>query len=194
MTLLEFPKRRAKRTTDPAVEPVSLTRAKKQVEVTGSDHDDHLAFLVQAAREQWEHDTQHILIQHTWTLKLDAFYELKFSERPVDSITSITYYDSGNDSQTLATSVYELDDAENALRLKVDQDWPTTYDRWDAVTITYVAGEHTSSSTVPALDQQAILLLVGHYFEFRDPNMGDAQREISSYESLVRRKLRSSYP
>lgn len=198
-TVLDFPARRAVRSTNPTSEPVSLTDAKKQVEVAGSDHDDHLALLIEAARLQWERDTQRVLIEHTWVLKMDGFREFKFSERPVASITSVSYYDTANASQTLATSIYQLDDAENAFRLKVDQVFPATYSRFDAVTVTYVAGEHSDSSTVPALDKQAMLLLIANYF---DPNredvygvnMGDALGRISAYERLVRLNTRSTYP
>lgn len=198
--MLPTPDRKASLSVEPAGEPVSLTLAKKHLEVSGSDHDAQIAHLIEAARRQWEHDTSRYSINQTWVLKLDMFYELRFNEQPVSSISSITYYDTANSSQTLSTDIYELDAAAGALRLKADQEWPGTYERWDAVTITYVVGGNADNSTVSSLDVQAMLLLVGYYFENRDMygmtdiNMGDATGKISAYEALVRRACRSSYP
>lgn len=194
-----LPNRRVYKTSGPAAEPVSLTEAKKQVEISGSDHDAQLTILIQAAREQWEADTQRALIARTLTLKLDSFYEFNFPILPVASITSVTYYDTGNASQTLSTNIYELDAAENKFRLKVDQDFPSTYGRYDAVTVTFVAGTNADSTTVPALEKQAMLMLVANYFDVNREDMvgvdmGAATGRISAYERLVRSFQRSSYP
>lgn len=175
--------------TGPATEPVTTTEAKKHLEISGSDHDGHVDRLIQAAREQWEHDTQQFLVSQTWRQYLDGCCEFRFQHRPVSAITSVTYYDSSNASQTLASSVYELDTANNRFRLKPDQDWPVTYTRWDAVTVNY-----TMSGIVKEIDKQAVLLLVGFYFENRDMLMSEAMQSLRSYELLVRRFMRSSYP
>lgn len=192
-SLSQIPKPRL--TTAPVAEPVSLTEAKKQCEIATADtaHDDHLALIIAAVRQQWEADTQEHLIAQTWELKLPYFCELQFPHRPVASITSVSYYDSGNSSQTLSTSVYELDAARNQLRLKYQQVFPATSDRWDAVTVTYVVGANASSTTVPAVAKQAMLLLIGYYF---DANRGDndKQYDMRAYEALVSRYMRSSYP
>ena len=46
--------------TGPVAEPVTLSEAKKHLELSldESQHDSHLAALIQAARQKWEHDTQ----------------------------------------------------------------------------------------------------------------------------------------
>lgn len=197
--MLPTPDRKARVSVSPVGEPVTTTLAKKHLEISGSDHDSHIEHLIAAAREQWEHDTSRYTINQTWILNLDSFYEFRFNERPIASIASIAYYDAANTSQTLSTDIYELDIAGNALRLKADQEWPGTYERWDAVTITYVVGGNADYTTADSLTVQAMLLLVGYYFENRDMygpevNMGDARGKISAYEALVRRCSRSSYP
>lgn len=179
--------------TGPAAEPVSATDAKKHLEISGAAHDYHVSLLIEAARQQWEHDTQEYLINQTWTLTTDSLMELRYPKRPVSSITSITYYDSGNSQQTLATSVYALDTADNTVRLKVDQSWPTVYERYDAVTHTVVLGDHSAATTVPAVAKQAMLLLIGNYFEDREM-MAGAMGNDRAYQALVRRYTRSSYP
>lgn len=180
--------------TAPSEEPVSSADAKKHLELSGTDHDTHVAWLIEAARQQWEHDTDSAVIEQTWRLTTDSLQEQRFSKRPVSEITSVQYYDSSNAQQTLSSSVYQLDTAENAIRLAVDQSWPFTYSRWDAVTYTVKAGKYTTESEVPAIVRQAILLLVGHYFEDRGEPMSEAMRNVKGYEALVARFMRCSYP
>lgn len=60
---------------------------------------------------------------------------------PVQKIASIQYYDGDNVSQTLTD--YDLCNRTEPAELRPDIDdevWPTTYSRWDAVTITFWAG------------------------------------------------------
>lgn len=193
LSLSQVPKPRI--TVAPSVEPLSLNEAKKQVNFPSDDstHDAEFASIIEAARQQWENDTGEHLVQQTWELKLPYLCEFCFPHRPVTSITSIQYYDSGNTTQTLSTDVYELDLSRSAVRLKYLEDWPTTSDRWDASTVTYVLGSHSASSTVPAVAKRAMLLLVGYYF---DANRGENDRpnDLAAYERLVARYMRSSYP
>jgi uncharacterized phiE125 gp8 family phage protein len=177
----------------PASEPVSADEAKKHLEIVTTDHEDQVGDLIQAAREQWEHDTDSIVLTQTWKVVLDRLGEFRFAKTPAVSISGVQYYDTANQSQTLSSSVYQLDMGCNGIRLAADQDWPQVYDRWDAVTITATFG-YASATGVPQIIKQAILLLVGHYFEDRGEPMSEALRNVKSYEALVRRFKRSSYP
>jgi uncharacterized phiE125 gp8 family phage protein len=188
---------RAVLVTPPAAEPVTLAQAKKQLELASSDtaHDAHLALLIQAAREQWEADTDSCCLTQTWKVYAEEFDddELYLPKRPIQSITHVKYYDASNVQQTLSTSVYSLDDAERAVRLDSLQVWPAVYDRFDAITITFVAG-YTSAAAVPAIHKQAILLLIGKYFENRDLQVNDVIFKDAAYEALVTKFMRSNYP
>ena len=70
----------------PASEPVTLTEAKKQCEIAASDtaHDDHLTLLIQAAREQWEHDTDSAVMEQTLKVTLEYVFddEIFFGLKP----------------------------------------------------------------------------------------------------------------
>lgn len=182
-------------TTEPATEPITIHEAKAHVNIASTDtaHDALLYTYMQAARQQWERDTQEHFISRSVRVRLPYFYEVEFSHRPVTAISSITYYDTGNSSQTLSTNIYELDADEGMLRLKYLQTFPATCDRWDAVTINYTLGSHSNSTTVPPVAKQAMLLLVGYYF---DKNRGDndGQYDMRAYESLVHKYMRSTYP
>lgn len=188
---------RRTRTVAPTVEPLTTSQAKKQLEIADSDttHDDQIELLITAAREQWENDTDAATITQTWAETFAEFKDgMRLSMRPVISISSITYYDSNNAQQTLASSVYGLDAATRQIRLKSDQTWPGTYDRWDAITVTFTAGYGSSGSDVPAVARQAMLLWLGYHFENRDMMDIDNSRGQRAYELLVRRYMRASYP
>lgn len=189
--------------TKPSVEPLSLLEAKKQLEVSESDssHDDHVMRLITSAREQFEHDTDSVLCYQTWRVKTDKLIDkMVLPKRPIQSITSITYFDSANTSQTLSTAIYQLDTPKRQLRLAYLQDWPQAVDRWDAWTITYRLGYSVDGRSVPSIAKQAMLLLVGHYFENRDMLLsGTVAQNLSfsamrAYEALVARYMRSTYP
>jgi len=188
---------RATLLTAPTSEPITLAEAKKQCELSLTDtaHDDQLMMLIQAAREQWEHDTDSACLTQTWTVTLECFLDdvIYLPKRPVASVTHVKYYDSGNTLQTLSTSVYALDPAARAIRLKYLQAWPDAVYRWDAITITYVCG-YASAALVPAIHKAAMRLLIGHYFENRDMLMSDALTSIRAYECLVKKFMRASYP
>lgn len=188
---------RALLVTPPVAEPVTLAEAKKQLELASSDtaHDAQLSLLIQAAREQWETDTDSCCLTQTWKIYAEEFDddEIYLPKRPVQSVTHVKYYDAANVQQTLSTAVYSFDDAARAVRLDSLSIWPAVYDRFDAITITFVAG-YSSAMLVPAIHKQAILLLVGKYFENRDMMANDLIYKDAAYEALVTKFMRSSYP
>lgn len=184
---------RATVVTRPTVEPVTLEQARKQLELSPTDtaHDDQLSLLIQAAREQWEHDTDSAVLTQTLSVTLPYFQQVELPKRPIQSVTSIYYYNEADANTLLSTSIYDLDKPRRLVRLKALQTWPSTGARWDAVTITYVAG-HASVAAVPAIAKQAMLLLIGNYFENRD--MIGGAMGLAAYENLVSRFRRASYP
>lgn len=185
---------RPTRVTGPLLEPLTLEQAKKQLELSPTDtaHDSHLQDLIKAAREQWEHDTGTVLLTSTWSVTAWQLYEdIELPLKPIQSITSVQYYDTGNIQQTASTDYYSLDAQSRTIRRKYLQSWPDTItDRWDAVLITYVAG-YASVADVPFLAKQAMKLLVGHYFENRDM-IGNFKSD--AYDNLVMRFIRDTYP
>ena len=181
--------------TAPVTEPVTIHEVKRHVELAASntDHDALLLQQMTAAREQWERDTAQCLIARTLQLKLANVTDgLRLPDRPATAITSIRFYPSTT-IETLSTDIYELDTSTSTLRLKYNQVWPSWSDRWDAWEINYTAGEHTDSTSVPAISKQAILLYAGYLFR---GNRGDDDRpnDLRAYEALVARYMRSTYP
>lgn len=182
--------------TGPTSEPITLAEAKRQLFLGESDtsQDAELISRIQAAREQWEHDTDSAILTQTLSVTAEHFAgrEIVLPSRPVASITSVKYYDSANAQQTLSSSLYSLDAKERTIRLNWDASWPTTYTRWDAVLVTYVAG-YASVATVPAIAKQAMLLAIT-YAQYGNRGDNDRPNDQRAYEALVRRYMRSTYP
>lgn len=166
---------RMKQTTAPASEPISLTEAKLHCRVDNSAEDTIFAMLIQAAREFVETYTRRSLITQTWTAYLDEFPRCRWfylPKPPLGTVNSVKYYDYDNTLQTLATTSYDVGfNAESPARICLSQTatWPTSIrSRPDAVQILYSCGYGTASSSVPAALRQAMLLLIGHWYENRE--------------------------
>lgn len=163
------------RTIDPSTGPVTLAEAIAHCRAPEDGSDDtYITSLIAAATaylDGWSGILGRALVNQSWTQGVDAFASpLRLPLAPVQSITSVTYYDADNASQTLASSVYTLLDDELGpfVTLQADQSWPGTFSREDAVTVTYVAGYGAAGSDVPASIRHAIKLLVGNFYENRE--------------------------
>ena len=182
--------------TAPTLRAISLEQARKQCELDQDDatHDDQLSMLIDTATDQFENDCDICLLTQTQRVYLEDFIdEIYLPKRPIQSITSIKYYDQSDALQTLASTVYSLNSPERSVELKFNQVWPSVAtERWDAVEVTYVCG-YASASLVPAAAKHALLLLVGYYF---GQNRGDNDRpnDLNAYGRLVKQFLRSTYP
>lgn len=174
-------------------EPVSTSEVKQQLSIAASDtsHDTRLARLITAARQKYEYDTQLNLLTGTYDDIFDRFYDrMRLMQRNITAVTSVNYYDTSNASQTLSADVYGLDATLQEIRLKVDQRWPDTETRWDAITVRYTTGY----ATVPETAKHAILLLVAHWFENVDMIVAGNMVTTQAYDALVAVHQRSSYP
>ncbi|MFN7722289.1 MAG: hypothetical protein ACK5PD_12770 [Pirellulaceae bacterium] len=182
--------------TPPASEPVSIKQAKKQLELLEADdaHDEQLQLLIEVARDSVERDCGIAMLTQTVEHIQPGFYEaIQLQRRPVQSVTSVQYYDDGNVLRTLSASIWQLNQAKERIELQYEEDWPTTATRWDAVKVTYVAG-YTSAATVPASLRQAMLLKIGYLFENRDQITSQGMMSEEAYERIMRRWMRPSYP
>ena len=61
--------------TGPTAEPITLAEAKRQLFLAESDtsQDAELLLRIQAAREQWEHDTDSVLLTQTLSVTSEMF-------------------------------------------------------------------------------------------------------------------------
>lgn len=128
-------------TNDPVV---TTAAAKLALRIDVSDLDTEIDRLVRAATAQAQTEMRRAILTQTWALKLDCFPGCGVIELPYGctSVSSVTYFDSSNASQTLSSSLYVVDTARTPGRLiRADgTSWPQTYRRPNAVTVTMVCG------------------------------------------------------
>lgn len=156
--------------TPPAEEPVSLDEAKAHLRVDHDTDDDLITALIAAARQFAETFTRRAFVTQTWRLELDAFpAEIRLPRSPIQAVTSVQYVDEAGSTQTLGSSLYVLDKATEPARLipAYDQSWPAARNFTAALKVTYTAG-YGDAAAVPQAIKQALLLLIGHWYERRE--------------------------
>lgn len=189
-------------------EPVTLAQAKTQLTLdaaTFTVDDAFIAGLISQARAKCETLLNQAFLTQTVTLFLDEFplgggyysrqirrigptspfwlpsstFPIQLPMPPVQSITSVQFYDYLNNLNTVSPSIYIFEQGKPArIAPKFGQTWPVAQPRIDGIQITYVVGY---GSTVQALAfdvlsvlTQAILYGVGWYYEHR----GDAGADM----------------
>lgn len=152
---------------------------KSHLRVDHADDDSLIAARIAAATNFVEGETGILgraLITQTWRLTLPAAPSsaLQLPLPPVQSVSSITYYDADNVSQTFAADQYRLVSAGDVGLVDLAQgaSWPALYSRSDAMSVEFVAGFGDDSEDVPEEIRLAVIMLVAHWYENREV-MGD---------------------
>lgn len=156
--------------TAAATTPVSVAEVKAHLRIDTSDEDTYLAVLIAAVTDFYEKYTKRDFITKTyrmWSHELRDGIEIRKSPNVV--ISSVTYYDADNVSQTLSSSIYTLTNANDfpVFGLAVNQSFPAVYQRPQAVTFNFTCGYGAASTDVPAAVRQAILIGVGALYVSR---------------------------
>jgi uncharacterized phiE125 gp8 family phage protein len=161
------------RTIAPVNPLLTIEEVKAHLHVDHSDDDAMISGFVDAASSHvdgYAGIVGRALVTQTWAVDFPAFSNrMDIPLGPLQSAT-VGYYDSLNVLQTLSSSVYAvLSDALGPyVSLKYDQQWPPTYTREDAVRITWVAGYGANAAAVPAAIRQAMLLMIGGWYQNRE--------------------------
>lgn len=121
---------------------------------TNTTSDPMLSMLITAARRVAENMTGRSFITQTWERVLDVFpsKEIEIGMLPIQSITTVKYYDTDGVLQTMAAADYVLepDTLPGWLLPAYGVSWPSTYDMAQAVIIRFVAGYGSAGLAVPA--------------------------------------------
>lgn len=167
--------------TEPDEEPITLVEAKAHLRIDCDAEDAYITTLIKVARKHAELFQNRSYITQTLELRLDYFpqFLIELPRPPSISVTSIKYIDSGGDTQTLDASKYTTDFNSYVARIvpAFNEIWPTTRRIIDAVTIEYEAG-YGDAADVPETIKQAILLLIGVWYENREPISESTVMEI----------------
>lgn len=161
--------------------PVSLEEAKSQLCLDGlPEANSKIQGLIDAATFLVENRQQRTLLSRTRIQVLDDFplpgartstepkrrSAIRVDFPPLVSVTSISYQDTADVTQTLDASKYVVATKSpvGTITPASGETWPQTFDEPEAVTITYVAG-YGDAGDVPELTKLAIKELVVHWFE-----------------------------
>jgi uncharacterized phiE125 gp8 family phage protein len=175
--------------TAPVNEPITLEQAKNHLRIDVPDDDDLINALIQVARQNLEETYELAFITQTWDLYLDSFpgqnlwpwgtswqlyrgMPIEWRKPPLQSITSVTYYDTAGNPTVWPSTNYIMDKVSQnnpRIGLAYGQSWPAvTLQPINGVVIRGVAGYGADWTTVPVPARQAHLLTIGHYYENRE--------------------------
>lgn len=157
-------------TTAPALEPVTLTEMKLDMRVDCSDDDALITSLIVAARQACEDYEHRAYVTQTITAKLDYLPTKIILPKPrLQSVTSVTYTDSGGDVQTLSSALYQVSTYREPGEVVIayNANYPGNRDYTDSVTIVYKAGYGDAASNVPDITKTAIKLMCAHLYDNR---------------------------
>jgi hypothetical protein len=177
-------------TVPPAVEPISRQDAKTHLRLETAFVDDDLLVdaLITAARQYAEQETNRSFITQTWKYTMDALpgslgyaspgYGQEFSipgnaillvKGPHQSISSITYLDTGGVTQTMPSTDYIADLSGPAARVTpvFGKIWPIAQFQIASAAVTFVAG-YGGAAAVPNGIKQWMLLRIGAMYENRE--------------------------
>jgi len=160
-------------TSGPAEEPVTVAEAKALLRIDGSAEDILIASLIVTSRLHVETALGLALITQGWRLTLDVWPDggvVRFPLRPIQSITSVTVKDVAGTPTTVTAEDYLLDGLAVRPRLIArDGKWPAPGLRANGIDIQFAAGIGDEPEDIPQPIRHAILLLVAHWYEHRDP-------------------------
>lgn len=172
----------------PATEPISLSEAKLHCRVDGSAEDTLIEALIQAATRAVEEMTGRALIAQTLELRIDCWPALLYLPRPpAASISSITYTDDDGAVATLDAAAYTLRTGMQPAYIRFDSTLrpSATLAEDAAIVVRYVAG-YGAANDVPMPLRQAMLLLIGHWYNNREAVGASNQASLPfAVESLI---------
>lgn len=150
--------------TPPATEPITLAEAKLHLRVDHSEEDTVINGLIAAARIYVEQRCWISLVAQTWKVYLCDWPDssVMLPRGPVTGITTVKYQTSNGVWVTLASTEYTLQG--DIVRLAYNAQWPSTeLFGHMPVEIIYTAGAGADQAI-----KQAMLLLIGHWYENRE--------------------------
>lgn len=159
----------AQQITGPTDTPCTLEEAREHASVFGfTDDDAMLTRFVKAASRSVGEWAGRVLNQETWAVSFPNGFcgDLHFPKSPVQSVTSITYFDKDDVEQTALVSDFYLTKSEDGafLRPKAGVSWPTANaTRADAITVTFVAGYATCPDNLAT----AVAAMAAHIYDNR---------------------------
>ncbi len=150
----------------PPAAVVSTVDQKAHLRVEHSDDDTFIAACISAATSHIDGPAGWLgraIGQQTLQVRLDEFDDtMPLPFPPVISVSAVTYLDTAEAQQTLATSVYEVQG--DRVVLAANQSWPSRSSQPESVRVSYVAGY----ATIPAAILAAIKIMTADLYAHRE--------------------------
>jgi uncharacterized phiE125 gp8 family phage protein len=161
-------------TSGPALEPVSLAEAKAHLRLDGTVEDSLVQSLVITSRLHIEAALGLALVTQSWSYFLDRWPRsgrISLPIRPVAAISHVRAWSADGGSVLLDTADFLLDGQGLPPRLVLRGGVvPVEPLRaLNGIEIGFTAGFGPSAEDVPATIRHALLLLVAHWYENREP-------------------------
>lgn len=158
----------------PAGEPVGLAEAKAQLRVDESDEDQLVQALITAARAHLELATRRAFMTQSWSLFLDRWPRDATVALPlgsVQAVDAVRIHDASGTPTTLSADDYVADVLSQPARVARPNGggWRLGARALNGIEIMFTAGFGAAPEDVPGPLRQAILQLVAHWFEHRQP-------------------------
>lgn len=152
--------------TAPSVEPVTLAEAKSHCRIDAdiTEHDGLLELLIQAAREQAEHETGRALITRVLQMLEPVTYRLQLRKPPFISMTSVAAVDDAGIETALTGADYSVDQSGLVPVLSI-KSMPSGA---CFIKARYSAGYGTAAADIPAAIRRWMLLHISTHFEHRE--------------------------
>ena len=177
-------------TAPPAIEPVTVEEAKAYLRIDHGHEDAVLASLITASRLHIETALNLALVSQRWLWQFDRWpksYIVELPLRPVQSIESVRVK-IDDDRETLLSSDYYILECTNQSAQLISQSgiWPQPSVPRGGIEIEFIAGFGEASELVPAPIRQALLMLVAHWYENREPvSVGQSASQIPDTVSAL---------
>ncbi|MBS0241934.1 MAG: phage head-tail connector protein [Proteobacteria bacterium] len=161
-------------TSGPALEPVSLIEAKAHLRIDSSAEDALIQSLIVTSRLHIEAALGLALIAQSWSLLLDRWPKngrLQLPVRPVLTVSQVRVWTEQGDPEILSPSLFILDGQGLPPRLvPLSGSFPAETNRTvNGIEVAFTAGFGATPEDVPATIRHALLLLVAHWYENREP-------------------------
>jgi len=162
---------------------MTVTEVKEDLLIEHDRDDAKLGRLIQRATEYLDGNAGLMgkaLVSQQWTETFPFFESrMRLSIGPLIQLDSITYFDADDQEQTLGDIYRAYDETLGPfLWQKQNTALPSTYDRPDAVKVTFTCG-YGDADAVPAPIKQAVSLLVGFWNEYTEAAAAEVTRPIA---------------
>lgn len=163
-----------RRVVAPAADVVTLAEAKQHCRIDDSDSDAILAVYIASAIAFVDGLGMlgRAMVRQTWEqTQAQPSGKVNLEIGPAIDLTEIRYYDADDVEQTATLTDFRMITVgdRSYVEPKPGNAWPGASDRPDAVTVQFRAGYGETAAAVPAPLRVAVMMLVYHQFEMREP-------------------------